>query len=48
MMSDLVLRSCLLQLIQVVKIELYHYSSIARLLLRRAFASPYVIAHHMF
>lgn len=48
MMSDVLLRSCLLQLIQVVKIELYHYSPIARLLLRRALASPYVIAHNMF
>ena len=44
-MTDLELRSVVLQLIQVLKYEPYHYSALARFLLRRALASPTLIGH---
>jgi hypothetical protein len=47
-MPDNELRSVLLQLVQVLKYEPYHYSALARFLLRRSLASPHFIGHTVF
>lgn len=47
-MPDYELANVLLQLVQVLKYEPYHYSSLARFLLRRALQSPQVIGHEFF
>lgn len=46
--SDYELRGCLLQLVQVLKYEPYHYSALARFLLRRSLKSSHVIGHYVF
>lgn len=47
-MSDHELRSCILQLVQVLKYEPYHYSALSRFLLQRSFKSNHVIGHYVF
>lgn len=47
-MPDNELRNVLLQLVQVLKYEPYHYSALARFLLRRSLASPHFIGHTVF
>ncbi|KPA77138.1 putative phosphatidylinositol 3-kinase 2 [Leptomonas pyrrhocoris] len=47
-MSDYELRGCILQLVQVLKYEPYHYSALARFLLRRSLRSNHIIGHYVF
>ncbi|KAH9597855.1 Phosphoinositide 3-kinase [Trypanosoma melophagium] len=47
-MSDYELKGCVLQLVQVLKHEPYHYAALSRCLLRRSLRSPRVIGHHIF
>lgn len=47
-MSDYELKGCILQLVQVLKYEPYHYSSLARFLLRRSLRSNHMIGHYVF
>ncbi|KAJ9443675.1 Phosphatidylinositol 3-kinase 2 [Diplonema papillatum] len=47
-LCDSLLAECILQLVQVLKYEPYHYSALARLLLRRALANPHQIGHAVF
>eukprot|EP00771_Trimastix_marina_P000407 gnl/Trimastix_PCT/1425.p1 GENE.gnl/Trimastix_PCT/1425~~gnl/Trimastix_PCT/1425.p1 ORF type:complete len:1749 (-),score=539.23 gnl/Trimastix_PCT/1425:182-5428(-) len=47
-MTDETLSAFLLQLIQVLKYELYHDSPLARFLMRRALMNPYSIGHSFF
>eukprot|EP01103_Thecamoeba_quadrilineata_P018313 TRINITY_DN690_c0_g2_i1.p1 TRINITY_DN690_c0_g2~~TRINITY_DN690_c0_g2_i1.p1 ORF type:complete len:1106 (+),score=228.82 TRINITY_DN690_c0_g2_i1:177-3320(+) len=47
-LSDSLLKDCLLQLVQVLKYEPHHYSSLACWLLKRALRNPMVIGHYFF
>ncbi|KAG5505048.1 hypothetical protein JIQ42_04232 [Leishmania sp. Namibia] len=47
-MSDIELRGCILQLVQVLKYEPYHYSALARFILRRSLRSNHIIGHYVF
>lgn len=47
-LNDTTLCGFLLQLVQVLKYEAYHDSTLARFLLRRALISPLSIGHHLF
>jgi hypothetical protein len=45
---DTDLQLYLLQLVQCLKYEAHHESSLARLLINRAIASPYCLGHYLF
>eukprot|EP01060_Flectonema_neradi_P013553 TRINITY_DN20313_c0_g1_i1.p1 TRINITY_DN20313_c0_g1~~TRINITY_DN20313_c0_g1_i1.p1 ORF type:complete len:1132 (+),score=183.74 TRINITY_DN20313_c0_g1_i1:61-3456(+) len=47
-LGDDLLSDCILQLVQVLKYEPYHYSALARFLLRRCIRSPHQIGHQVF
>lgn len=47
-MSDYELKGCILQLVQVLKYEPYHYSALSRFLLQRSFKSNHIIGHYVF
>eukprot|EP01063_Lacrimia_lanifica_P008011 TRINITY_DN1514_c0_g1_i1.p1 TRINITY_DN1514_c0_g1~~TRINITY_DN1514_c0_g1_i1.p1 ORF type:complete len:1260 (+),score=465.04 TRINITY_DN1514_c0_g1_i1:108-3887(+) len=47
-LSDSALSECILQLVQVLKYEPYHYSALARFLLRRSVNNPQLIGHTVF
>lgn len=46
--DDHELKGCILQLVQVLKYEPYHYNALSRFLLRRSIRSPHVIGHFVF
>eukprot|EP01064_Diplonema_japonicum_P015114 TRINITY_DN22880_c0_g1_i1.p1 TRINITY_DN22880_c0_g1~~TRINITY_DN22880_c0_g1_i1.p1 ORF type:complete len:1152 (+),score=273.25 TRINITY_DN22880_c0_g1_i1:71-3457(+) len=48
MLCDSLLVECILQLVQVLKYEPYHYSALARFLLRRSVKNPHQIGHAVF
>lgn len=47
-MKDNELKGIVLQLVQVLKYEPYHYSALARLLIKKSVNSPHVIGHAVF
>ena len=47
-LPDALLAECILQLVQVLKYEPYHYSALARFLLKRSVGNPYQIGHAVF
>eukprot|EP01061_Rhynchopus_euleeides_P011053 TRINITY_DN20639_c0_g1_i1.p1 TRINITY_DN20639_c0_g1~~TRINITY_DN20639_c0_g1_i1.p1 ORF type:complete len:1020 (+),score=371.91 TRINITY_DN20639_c0_g1_i1:7-3066(+) len=47
-LCDALLSECILQLVQVLKYEPYHYSALARFLLKRSVGNPYQIGHAIF
>lgn len=47
-MPDNELKNCVLQLVQTLKYEPYHYSALARFLLKRSIVSPHLIGHSVF
>jgi hypothetical protein len=47
-MGDMELKGCVLQLVQVLKYEPYHYSALSRFLLHRSLRCPHIIGHFVF
>ena len=47
-MTDTELKGCILQLVQVLKYEPYHYSALSRFLLHRSLRCPHIIGHFVF
>ena len=47
-LCDALLAECILQLVQVLKYEPYHYSALARFLLKRSVSNPHQIGHAVF
>jgi hypothetical protein len=47
-MKDNELKNCILQLVQVLKYEPYHFSALSRFLLMRALQNPHLIGHIVF
>lgn len=47
-MTDTELKGCVLQLVQVLKYEPYHYSALSRFLLHRSLRCPHIIGHFVF
>eukprot|EP00658_Telonema_sp_P-2_P041933 TRINITY_DN30049_c0_g1_i1.p1 TRINITY_DN30049_c0_g1~~TRINITY_DN30049_c0_g1_i1.p1 ORF type:complete len:173 (+),score=28.31 TRINITY_DN30049_c0_g1_i1:393-911(+) len=47
-MADNELKGCLLQLVQVLKYEPFHYSALCRFLLKRSLRTPHLIGHSVF
>eukprot|EP01062_Namystynia_karyoxenos_P028709 TRINITY_DN21706_c0_g1_i1.p1 TRINITY_DN21706_c0_g1~~TRINITY_DN21706_c0_g1_i1.p1 ORF type:complete len:1228 (+),score=464.43 TRINITY_DN21706_c0_g1_i1:95-3685(+) len=47
-LDDARLADCILQLVQVLKYEPYHYSALARFLLKRSLRNPHQIGHFVF
>ena len=47
-MPDNELKNCILQLVQVLKYEPYHFSALSRFLLKRSLQNPHFIGHTVF
>ena len=47
-LPDPLLQQCILQLVQVLKYEPYHYSALSRFLLKRSVNSPHLVGHAVF